>query len=204
VAWCHRQHAKPPAAVRTRRSLADTVAWHEESRKRDRLCRALDERAWRPRGFAETTVLADTLAIQQRRNNLCSCDDNMPSFLCRCHACWAYEIGMCDGVRPDLRRPSRRIECDCMRHAWDADADERWPWHRRQQRRTHVEDALEESVPITLPFIWLTYQFPPGGRYGPDFCPKAAARKLTAADLRVSDADFDKHGFEAYPSYGKV
>ena len=44
----------------------------------------------------------EALAALTFKNNLCTCAEGVPSFLCRVRKFWAYEIGMCEPeVRPD-------------------------------------------------------------------------------------------------------
>jgi len=126
--------------------------------------------------------------MQKLNNSACTCDDYVPSWLCQVHVCWALELGTCEGTQPgawDARaRPSRRISCDCMQHAY-AGEDEvtRRPWHRALL--VDREEAIHGE--IRLPFSWLVR--PPGGWYGPDYCPRKAARALTTSEVLEWEAD---------------
>ena len=116
---------------------------------------------------------------------------------------WAFEIGMCDGLSGDSRaEPSPRIGCDCMRNAWSPpglDAGQRWPPHRPHELLIELQDYYYSEP--SLPFQWLDP--PPGGWYGPGFCPRAAARRLTTQDMILFDSD-DLPRIESYPSFGRV
>ena len=175
-AWCQR-HGR------------DVTTYGRGWEKR-RFERANQERKWRPRGSIERAELAQTLATQRRNNQCCSCDDGMPSFLCQVHVCWALEVGTCDGLEgaygpvpgPIRPPPSPLVNCSCMRFAWDVgDEQDRWPVHKpmllADRNRHYYDDGT-----VSLPFKWLDP--PPGGAYGPDFCPVAAARQLTSEEHR--------------------
>ena len=116
VAWCHRRN---PGGV------DDPVAYYNRQRKSQRLQRALQARAWRPRGYAAVRDLAEMRTVQCLNNQRCTCDDDVPSILCRVHVCWAFELGMCDGVMSSGsgRYPSSRVHCNCMEDAYSMDDD---------------------------------------------------------------------------------
>ena len=188
--WCHRHH---PNGVK------DPVAYYDRQRKTSRLLRAITAHAWKPRTYAGRRDLAQTQTLQQRDNQLCTCDDDVPSILCRAHKCWAFEIGTCDGLRSyGGSHPSRRVVCDCMQHAYGQDPEQRWPEHKPQLMWDAEEDAYGRPG---LHFTWLDP--PPGGWYGPGYHPDAAARKLTTEDVRLLGSD-DCPSIEKFPSYGKV
>ena len=197
-AWCRRHD---PGGV------ADPVEYYEHQRKYARLSRAMTARRWKPRTWAERRDRAQTLTRQQRSNQLCECDDDVPSILCRAHACYAFEIGMCDGLPEPgrvARDPASRISCNCMRHAWGVDQEQRWPAHKPPLmiEATEDYDFLTEQTTRFLYFSWLDPM--PGGQYGPDFDPEAAARKLTTMDMHPTASE--RYGFnrENFPSFGKV
>ena len=126
-----------------------------------------------------------------------------PSFLCRAHLCYAFEVGTCDGI-VGSNHPSDRVECDCMQHAWAGDDEmPRWPAHKPMLL---LEREQYMGWEPSLSFSWLDP--PPGGRYGPSFVPAAAAHKLTRADLRMMEPDpvdgWRESDLRKYPSYGKV
>ena len=197
-AWCRRHD---PGGV------ADPVAYYEHQRKCSRLMRAVTARRWKPRTWAERRDRAQTLSRQQRSNQLCECDDDVPSILCRAHACYAFEIGMCDGLpEPSsvAQDPASRISCNCMRHVWGVDQEQRWPAHKPPLmiEATEDYDFLTEQTTRFLYFAWLDPM--PGGQYGPGFDPEAAARKLTVMDMHPGASE--RYGFscEKFPSFGKV
>jgi hypothetical protein len=191
-AWCRRHD---PGGV------VDPVAYFEGQRKTSRLLHALQARAWKPRSWQKRIELAETLAVQQHNNQCCTCEDDVPSILCRVHDCWAFEIGMCDGLQSygsgDF--PSSRVRCDCMQHAYGDDPEQRWPDHRPPLLWEAHYDLHGERG---LPFPWLDP--PPGGWYGAGYDPEAAAKKLTAMDVRMFFDSKDHHPTENFPSYGKV
>jgi hypothetical protein len=179
--------------------VPDLVAYYTDQRQYARMMRALVERAWRPQSWAGRAKLARMRKEQQQSNELCTCTAGVPSMFCRAHACWAFEIGACDGLRPsDVGRvePSDRVRCDCMRHAWGPDPEQRWPHHRLSR----VQLIDPEDTP-GLHFNWLDPQ--PGGKYGPGFCPRAAARKLTTRDVHLWESE-DHTPLRNFPSYGKL
>ena len=196
-AWCRRHD---PGGV------ANPVAYYEHQRKYARLSRAMTARRWKPRSWAARRDKAQTLALQQRSNQLCECDDDVPSILCRAHACYAFEIGTCDGLPPErvAPNPSSRISCSCMRHAWGGDPEQRWPAHKPQLMIDATEDYdfLTEETKRFLYFAWLDPM--PGGQYGPGFDPEAAARKLTTMDVHPGASERYGFSYENYPSFGKV
>ena len=61
----------------------------------------------------------EAVAALTSKNNLCTCGQGVPSFLCRVRKCWAYEIGMCEPeVRPNyLSGGFCAIGCKCIQ--WD-------------------------------------------------------------------------------------
>ena len=65
----------------------------------------------------------EALAALTLKNNLCTCAEGVPSFLCRVRKCWAYEIGMCEPeVRPDYMSGGFcAIGCKCIQ--WDRITD---------------------------------------------------------------------------------
>ena len=93
-----------------------------------------------------------------------------------------------------------------MRGAWSpqglADPGQRWPPHRPQKLLIELTDEYCDKP--SLPFTWCDP--PPGGQYGPGFCPRAAARKLTTQDMIMADSlvDVDLPPIRNYPSYGRV
>ena len=143
--------------------------------------RAQVERAWRPQTYRERKRFEQTRQMQKRHNNACTCDDDVPSWLCQVHLCWALEVGMCEGdtrgPRNARKKPSRRVRCDCMQDAYRDEDPRVRPWHRDllvwQEEAVHGE--------MRLPFSWL--DAPPGGWYGPDYCPRKAARALAAHEV---------------------
>ena len=195
--WCRRHN---PGGV------TDPVAYYEHQRKCARLSRAITARRWKPRTWAERRDRAQTLTHQRRSNQLCECDDDVPSILCRAHACYAFEIGMCDGLPPTnvAQGPARHISCNCMRHAWGHDPKQRWPDHKPPLmiEATEDYDFLTEQTTRFLYFPWLDPM--PGGLYGPGFDPEAAARKLTTMDVHPTASERYGHMYEKFPSYGKV
>ena len=65
----------------------------------------------------------EALRALTSKNNLCTCAQGVPSFLCRVRKCWAFEIGMCE---PEVRQNplSGRfdaISCKCIQ--WDRITD---------------------------------------------------------------------------------
>ena len=187
--------------------MPNPVEYHEDLRKYRRMRKAFEWRAWHPRGYAERAQLTRTRALQQRSNQVCCCNRGelvgQPSFLCRAHLCYAFEVGTCDGIGWS-NHPSDRMECDCMQHAWAGDDEmPRWPAHKPMLLLEHAEYM---GWGPSLPFSWLDP--PPGGRYGPGFVPAAAANKLTRADLRMREPDpvdgWRESNLRKYPSYGKV
>ena len=189
-AWCHRHH--PGGTL-------DPVEYWTDQRKYLRFLRALKARAWKPRDYARRKRLAQTLQVQSKRNCVCTCGDHVPSWLCQAHVCYAFEIGMCDGLGShDFGYPSSRVRCDCMRHAFGHDPEQRWPEHKPELRWDWEDDIFGQPG---LHFPWLDP--PPGGHYGPGFDPQVAARKLTTADVHLRDSD-DSPPLREFPSYGKV
>ena len=81
---------------------------------------------------------------------------------------------------------------------WGLEPEQRWPRHKRPLLIEAEDDAYGSPG---LHFPWLDPQ--PGGQYGPGYCPRAAARKLTTHDVRLFGAD-DMPRIENFPSYGKV
>jgi hypothetical protein len=196
-AWCRRHPCDMP----------NPVEYHEDLRKYRRMRKAFEWRAWHPRGYAERAQLTRTRALQQRSNQVCCCNRGelvgQPSFLCRAHLCYAFEVGTCDGIGWS-NHPSDRMECDCMQHAWAGDDEmPRWPAHKPMLL---LEREQYMGWEPSLSFSWLDP--PPGGRYGPSFVPAAAAHKLTRADLRMMEPDpvdgWRESDLRKYPSYGKV
>jgi hypothetical protein len=190
--WCHRHH--PGGSL-------DPVEYWTDQRKYGRFLRALEERAWKPRDYTRRKRLAQTLEVQRARNSVCTCDNDVPSWLCQAHVCYALEIGMCDGLPSYGRYPSARVQCDCMQHAFGHDPEQRWPEHKPELRWEWEDNICGQPG---LHFPWLDP--PPGGHYGPGFDPRVAARKLTMADLhlRESDDSPDQLELRKFPSYGKL
>ena len=143
--------------------------------------RAQVERAWHPQTYRERKRFEQTRQMQRRHNNACTCDDDVPSWLCQVHLCWALELGMCEGDTRGpwnaRKKPSRRVRCNCMQDAYRDEDPRVRPWHRDllvwQEEAVHGE--------MRLPFSWLCA--PPGGWYGPGYCPRKAARALTSHEV---------------------
>ena len=188
-AWCHRHHPG---------GMLDPVDYWTDQRKYLRFLRALKARAWKPRDYTRRKRLAQTLEVQKVRNRVCTCDDHVPSWLCQAHVCYAFEIGMCDGMPIYGGYPSARVQCDCMRHAFGHDPEQRWPEHK-PELRWDWEDCIFGQPGLHFP--WLDP--PPGGHYGPGFDPQVAARKLTTADVHLHESD-DSPPLRKFPSYGKL
>ena len=188
-AWCHRHH--PGGGL-------DPVEYWTDQRRYLRFLRALKARAWKPRDYTRRKRLAQTLEIQ-RANNRIKDDEFVPSWLRREYVCYAFEIGMCDGLGSfDFGYPSSRVQCDCMRHAYGDDPEQRWPAHKPELRWDWEDDIFGQPG---LHFLWLDP--PPGGHYGPGFDPRVAARKLTTADVHLHESD-DSPPLRKFPSFGKL
>ena len=192
-AWCQRTHTPHDHFMRMV--------------PRRRYMRAQAERAWKPRTYRERKQLAQTLEIQRLNNRACTCDDYVPSWLCQVHVCYALEAGTCDGTRPSgmggREPPTRRVQCDCMQHAFGAqEVEDRWPSHKRPLLVVAEEDLHGE---IPMPFRWLSD--PPGGWYGPGFCLEKAARKLTTQEVAEWEGRrraIDPTPIENLESYGRL
>lgn len=141
--------------------------------------------------------LAQVLEVQKANNRIKDCEE-VPSWLRREYVCYAFEIGMCDGA-PSMGYPDERVQCDCMRHAYGHDPEQRWPEHK-PELRWDWEDGVFGRPGLHFP--WLDP--PPGGHYGPGFDPQVAARKLTTADVHLHESRGVCPGLENYPSFGKV
>lgn len=98
VRWCSNQGG-------TNGDPADIVKfssrWRYERQKR--------ERAWNPTSQSEQDELASTLARRDAYDDICTCAEGTPSFLCHVNMCFATAAGS--------RCEERRLpfeDCDCM------------------------------------------------------------------------------------------
>ena len=68
-------------------------------------------------GYGETEE--EALAALKLKNNLCTCAQGVPSFLCRVRWCWAFEVGTCEPmVRPPNEFVSRYSAHGCKCIQW--------------------------------------------------------------------------------------
>ena len=78
----------------------------------------------------------DAFAALKSANNICTCRIGVPSFLCRCFHCWAFEVGTCEpdihhgewcddiSTWPDLQyRTGWRVRTNCRCIMWDLISD---------------------------------------------------------------------------------
>jgi hypothetical protein len=98
VRWCSNQGG-------TNGDPADIVKissrWRYERQKR--------ERAWNPTSQSEQDELASTLARRDAYDDICTCAQGTPSFLCPVNICFATAAGSrCEARRQPLH------DCDCM------------------------------------------------------------------------------------------
>jgi hypothetical protein len=193
--WCQRNQVSLESFKQDVRSL--------------RYQRAQVERAWKPRTYRERKRLARTLELQKLDNRACTCDDHVLSFLCQAHVCYAFEAGTCDGTKPgpvgERSLPTRRIECGCMTYAFcDDEVDSR---HHYLSPRAQLLSDEEYDIwgCYRLAFGWLAE--PPGGRYGPGYCPAKAARWLTTVEVlewNERHREMDRAELEKLAHFGKL
>jgi hypothetical protein len=150
VAWCKR------------RSISLESVTEVVSRKRAR--RAALEHAWNPRCWQKRLELARLKEEDATRNNLCTCDEGVPSWLCRVARCYSFEIGTC----PEACMPGEH-ECECMELAPPLRyGDDGGPWEPPPLMRMRSTDpraciAFEWSSPMFQPDYWDPAPAPIGG-----------------------------------------
>ena len=78
--------------------------------------RAEYAREWNPRTWKGRAQLAKLRERDRARNDLCTCDEGVPSFLCRVSACYSFEV-VGDGACDESSMPGCH-SCLCMLPAW--------------------------------------------------------------------------------------
>lgn len=73
-------------------------------------------RVWRPTNWRARTDLARAPELQRARNDRCTCNEGIPSWLCRVSACYANEVGTC--METECEAPGQHGGCSCMEGAW--------------------------------------------------------------------------------------
>ena len=73
-------------------------------------------REWNPRSWKGRAQLAKLRERDSARNDLCTCDEGVPSFLCRVSACYSFEV-VGDGGCDERSMPGCH-SCLCMLPAW--------------------------------------------------------------------------------------
>ena len=106
--WCRRQGGTASNFEDLRRSKG-LAAWR----------RAEYAREWNPRTFKGRMELAKLRERDRARNDRCTCDEGVPSFLCRVTACYSFEV-VGDGGCTERALPGCH-SCLCMLPAWGDD-----------------------------------------------------------------------------------
>jgi hypothetical protein len=130
------------------------------------------ERAWQPRGSKQALAKARRLQAVAEEDDLCTCSEGVPSFLCRVNRCFtSAAFGHCE----ERRLPGQA--CDCM--GWEAE-DERDEDSLAITKKDRRISLYEESR--CLPW-WIAPNPPTPAGGWPVYDP--------AAVKRASDADYD-------------
>ena len=165
-----------------------TVESFEAGRNRDRAERAIRARRWQPVGREDHAALAQKLEARRERDDLCICsesgeDSPVPSWLCPVTWCWSNAAGA------PCEERGAGYPGDCMVKAWpcvlqiygltDFTPHRMHARMRPMDRKHCVVNGYETS------YVWTNV--PPGGYYGPGFCPRRAGATLTPAAVKHAE-----------------
>ena len=149
------------------------------------------ERAWAPVNSREARDKAKAIAAMEADDNLCTCHEGTPSWLCQVTRCYATAAG----ARCKERRMPRD-SCECMGWWDEADGEEPEP-----TRRFHNETHFDEYGCLPL---WLQGEPPPpmpaaGWPFWDPVAEERARRAQSLADLEADSLEVDGWGAEGNP-----
>ena len=139
-AWCKRKGGSPSRFADHRRKEGERV-WRLQEY----------QRAWNPQSWQWRRELEELRERDRWRNDMCTCGEGVPSWLCRVASCYSFEV-VGDGGCDERSLPGCH-ECMCL--DWPGGAALQPPpsWRRRH---LHVDPFKVEA----------------GGRYDPDPAPE--------------------------------
>jgi hypothetical protein len=171
IKWCANHGWSPGSLVEHM-----TCRIHERQRR---------ERAWNPTCWREAQAKAKALDATAIDDDLCTCADGTPSWLCRVNRCYATAVGSrCE------ERHTPRDSCDCM--GWKED-EQPCAWNRTSNGRvpTHFDEYL--SLP------WWFEPHPPTPAAGWPAWDQAARDKAREEGLEADKLLVDGWGPQGNP-----